>query len=268
MKKVPMAEKVLTLLTGLYYMYRNSPLNRTNLKNAFRCLSIKIKLPTRAGGTRWVGHILRALEHFLDGYPAFRLHLEQLAASKEKSDGKAKAIGFLKLLRSQDITAMALFLQDILTVLHKVSLKFQKHGSTVAEVSLCINTAIKTLQQFNNTDGPFLKKLPKFETSSAPSAGATTRQTYTLTCGSGILATERNVLVEALCTALEQRFDDTSVVKATAIADFKMWPTSEEELHTFGDDWMNTLLDQFGSYLDDKDDQIKAEWPMLKTAVL
>ena len=82
------------------------------------------------------------------------------------------------------------------------------------------------------------------------------------------MATERNVLVEALCTALERHFDDTSVVKATAIADFKMWPTSEEELHTFGDDWMNTLLDQFGSYLDDKDDQIKAEWPMLKTAVL
>ena len=82
------------------------------------------------------------------------------------------------------------------------------------------------------------------------------------------MATERNVLSEGLCTALEHHFDDTSVVKATAIADFKMWPTSEEELHTFGDDWMNTLLDQFGSYLDDKDDQIKAEWPMLKTAVL
>ena len=82
------------------------------------------------------------------------------------------------------------------------------------------------------------------------------------------MATGRNVLVEALCTALECCFDDTSVVKATAITDFKMWPTSEEELHTFGDDWMKTLLDQFGSYLDDKDDQIKAEWPMLKTAVL
>ena len=151
---------------------------------------------------------------------------------------------------------MALFLQDILTVLHKVSLKFQKHGSIVAEVSLCINTAIKTLPRFSNTDGPFLKKLPKFETFSAPSAGATTRQIYKLTCGSGILATERNVLVEALCTALECRFDDTSVVKVTAITDFKMWPTSEEELHTFGNDWMNTLLDQFGSYLDDKDDQV------------
>ena len=51
---------------------------------------------------------------------------------------------------------------------------------------------------------------------------------------------------------IPQEVDDTSVVKATAIADFKMWPTSEEELHTFGDDWMNTLLDQFGSYLDTK----------------
>ena len=50
---------------------------------------------------------------------------------------------------------------------------------------------IKTLQRFSNTYGPFLKKLPKFETSSAPSAGATTRQTYTLTCGSGILAREK-----------------------------------------------------------------------------
>ena len=69
-------------------------------------------------------------------------------------------------------------------------------------------------------------------------------------------------------TALERHFDDTSVVKATAIADFKMWPTSGEELHTFSDNWMHTLLDQFGSYLDDKDDQIKAEWPMLKAAVL
>ena len=115
---------------------------------------------------------------------------------------------------------------------------------------------------------PIPQEVTKFETSSGPSAGATTRLTYTLTCGSGILATERNVLVEALCTALEHCFDDTSVVKATAIADFKMWPTSEEELHTFGDYLMNTLLDQFGSYLDDKDDQIKAEWPLLKTTVL
>ena len=71
MKKVPLAEKVITMLTALYYMYQNSPLNQTNLKNAYNCLEMQVKLPTQAGGTRWVGHILLALENFLDGYPAF-----------------------------------------------------------------------------------------------------------------------------------------------------------------------------------------------------
>ena len=81
-KNFPLAEKVVTLLTGLYYMYRNSPLNRTNLKNAYRCLGHKVLLPTRAGGTRWVGHVLQALNNFLSGYAAFRLHLEQVSFYK------------------------------------------------------------------------------------------------------------------------------------------------------------------------------------------
>ena len=78
MKKHPLAEKVLTLLTGLYYLYRKSPLNKANLKHAFKCLGLKPLLPTRSGGTRWIGHILRALNNFLFGYPAIRLHLEQV----------------------------------------------------------------------------------------------------------------------------------------------------------------------------------------------
>ena len=51
-KKFPIAEKVVTLLSGLFYMCRNSTLNRTNLKNAYKCLGHKILVPTRAGGTR------------------------------------------------------------------------------------------------------------------------------------------------------------------------------------------------------------------------
>ena len=35
---------------------------------------------------------------------------------------------------------MALFLQDLFTVLHKVSLKFQEFNSVVADISLCIKT--------------------------------------------------------------------------------------------------------------------------------
>ena len=53
-RKLPLAEKVVTLLSGLFHMYRNSPPNRTNLKNAYKCLGQKILMPNTAGGTRWV----------------------------------------------------------------------------------------------------------------------------------------------------------------------------------------------------------------------
>ena len=59
----------------------------------------------------------------------------------------------------------------------------------------------------------------------------------------------------------------TSMLKPLQFADFKMWPTNENELDTFEDDWIRTLLHHFQSYFDDVD-QLKAEWPMLKSAVL
>ena len=59
-------------------MYWNSPLNRTNLKNAYRCLNMKVHLLTRVGGTRSAGYMLLALDNFINGYYAFRLHLEQV----------------------------------------------------------------------------------------------------------------------------------------------------------------------------------------------
>ena len=107
---------------------------------------MKKLIPTRAGGTRWVGHTLHALGNLLSGYPVLQLHLEQLSASTERSDSKSKAVGFVKLLQSREIISAALFLKDVLTVLHKVSLKFQEEGSVVADVSLTMNTALKCIE--------------------------------------------------------------------------------------------------------------------------
>ena len=48
-KKFLLAEKVVTLLTGLFYIYKNSALNRTS-KNAYKCLGLKMLLPTGLRG--------------------------------------------------------------------------------------------------------------------------------------------------------------------------------------------------------------------------
>ena len=39
---------------------------------------MKVCLPTRDGGTRWTGHVLLALDKFIAGYSALRVHLEQV----------------------------------------------------------------------------------------------------------------------------------------------------------------------------------------------
>ena len=73
--------------------------------------------------------------------------------------------------------SMVLFLHDVLTILKKVSLKFQE-GSVVADVSLTVKTAITQIKSFAETDGPSLQKLQQFETCELPTVGATTRTVY------------------------------------------------------------------------------------------
>ena len=72
-------EKVVaTLLMGLYYFYHNSTVNRSMLKRCSNTLQKKVRISTRVGGTRWVGHLHRALESVISSYPIIILHLQQV----------------------------------------------------------------------------------------------------------------------------------------------------------------------------------------------
>ena len=78
-KKTKLHEKAVgTLLMGLYYFYKKSALNRSMLKRSFQALGQRVYVPTRVGGTRWVGHLLTALENFRRGYSAILQHLQQV----------------------------------------------------------------------------------------------------------------------------------------------------------------------------------------------
>ena len=57
MKKNPMFQRVEELLSGLFTFYHTSPLNRANLVNTFQTLKATPLIPTRIGGTRWVGQL-------------------------------------------------------------------------------------------------------------------------------------------------------------------------------------------------------------------
>lgn len=69
MSHISLARKVEELLSGLYSFY---------LKKGFEEVGMKHLMPTRIGGTRWVSHVLLALDKVLRGYKGLVHHLEQV----------------------------------------------------------------------------------------------------------------------------------------------------------------------------------------------
>ena len=54
----------------------------------------------------------------------------------------------------------------------------------------------------------------------------------TLLFSDGLTESERKNIVDALCEALEVRFEDTrtGLIQATSVANFKVWPMEENDL--------------------------------------
>ena len=77
-KEVIVFQEIDQLLLDLYLFYHYSPLNRSLLKEAYKSLDLGVLVPTRVGGTRWVGHELKALEHMFRGYEAITTHMSNI----------------------------------------------------------------------------------------------------------------------------------------------------------------------------------------------
>lgn len=74
-KNVPMVCKMDQFLINIFLFYHNSTLNRGLLRRTAEALGVTRFIPTRTGGTRWIGHTQNALTNLLSGYPAIVQHL-------------------------------------------------------------------------------------------------------------------------------------------------------------------------------------------------
>ena len=75
---VKLVSDVDKLLLDLYLFYHVSTVRRATLTNTFDALSMPHSMPTRVGGSRWLGHALRALTTLWKGYRGVVTHLQQV----------------------------------------------------------------------------------------------------------------------------------------------------------------------------------------------
>ena len=78
-RSIKLYEKVDSLLLSMYLFYRNSPLNRSKLKEAFVAIGEPPQIPSKNWSCSWIGHVARANSNVLVGYKGIMSHLSQVS---------------------------------------------------------------------------------------------------------------------------------------------------------------------------------------------
>ncbi|PIK47650.1 hypothetical protein BSL78_15480 [Apostichopus japonicus] len=143
-----MFQKLVQLLLSLFLFYHNSTLNRGLLRRTAEALGVKKLIPTRTGGTRWIGHTQAALNNLLSGYPAIIQHwLEIKDHNKTSADSKGKSAGFIKLLLSRTFLELIHFVVDITSILSILSRTFQKRDMNMQSIPKLVDDTIHSLEK-------------------------------------------------------------------------------------------------------------------------
>ena len=107
-------------------MYQTSPKIDRELKRVAEAYGETIPKPTKAYGTRWIDHKLRAMQIALDHYGPLIHHIKSLLQTDSQPKQRAQLSGFLKRWKHAVLPlSMSIYL-DVLSPLHNMSLSFQK----------------------------------------------------------------------------------------------------------------------------------------------
>ncbi|XP_049904301.1 zinc finger protein 862-like [Epinephelus moara] len=149
-KSISLFQQVEELLSGLYTFYHVSPLNRANLVKSYKDLGMTPLMPTRFGGTRWLAHLSRAVDHFLRGYKAIVQHLDQLRScdSGAMSVQQCKAKKFAQIAKDSGILQFCGFLCDLVSHLGSLSQSLQRSNITIAEAHSCLCSTQAVLMKY------------------------------------------------------------------------------------------------------------------------
>ncbi|KAG1672070.1 Zinc finger protein 862 [Nymphon striatum] len=262
-KNIKLYDSCIVLLMGVYYFYRNSPKQRENLRNAFSSLKMKNIMPTRVGGTRWVGHVLLAVDCFLKGYKAIRTQMEDCVTQTTKGESQNKARGYLRLINRKD-TYIHL-MKDILTPLKTLSVILQSNQTTLADVKEKMEVCTSVINTYQLSDGPSLARFMQEEDKF---------QGFKLGGNVDHFGSTRTLLAKRILDALKKRYadlhDQAGIIAATEIANFHMWPKHENVSgrQDFGNDKVQTLCLHFKNTLEKAEvdtAEAEMEWLLLKS---
>lgn len=138
-----LASKVYNIMHLVWKTYHFSPKYKHELKTLGSQLGIDVLQPTRVKGLRWLPHVSRALDVFInpvkDGdlikdesqYAAVLQPMEHLASTSPKAEIKGRALNVSRAMKEASFVAFCHFLADMFQILGKLGLHFQQNDLIV-----------------------------------------------------------------------------------------------------------------------------------------
>ena len=140
-------------LRHLFYLYQKSSKKVRELKKLYELLCPMYEMygasikPTKATGTRWIDHKLRAMRQVVNKYGLYVSHLINVVADTSKKCDRALLKGKLeKLMDAKVLLRCALFI-DILGPARAFSLITQQEGAFIVDIVDSVSTTLSNYQR-------------------------------------------------------------------------------------------------------------------------
>ncbi|XP_032362928.1 uncharacterized protein LOC116674775 [Etheostoma spectabile] len=199
---------------------------------------MKALMPTRVGGTRWLPHLFKALDHFLRGYAGIVRHLEKSQeATNVNAVLRAKTKGFLNIGKDGGVLRFCCLLHDTIYQLSNLSKSLQRSVSTVAEAQSCLSSTQAVIEKYKSRPGPKLRAVLDTDTYEGVLLRPTDADRHDKA---------KNELIDSLCRCITARFSDVNsgVLQAMRLTSFQYWPEADTS-SDFGDEEVNKLISHF-----------------------
>ncbi|XP_062506352.1 zinc finger protein 862-like [Corticium candelabrum] len=261
-------------------LYHYSPKRRRELRQVADTLfEDDLKSFSDIKQIRWIVSKERALKAILHNLPSLASHLEHMAVGDGNSnEEKSRAQGLLDNVLSFRFVFWLHIMLDFLSVVTKVSRKFQQDKLTVLEIPDIITGCIDSLSDLIEHGGDYRKSFNLKFNASKNKFGKIQLRGRRMTRESaktdGIdWDMDATNLFESSIAYLKQRFAcfDEEPLKHFKIFNFKLWPYNESELKKFGHNAIKSLLEAFYPALEKAScniNEVPSQWGRLKRCLL
>ncbi len=242
-KAVPYLVKYQDVLTSLFYYFKGSANRTENLKEVQKVLDMPQLKIKEVHEVRWMAiyEAVHSVYHSLDAL---------LTYFRSESDKNAKAKGFQKKMSQVNFVEATYLLKDILPVVTKLCLQFQKKNIDVSMIKVHLDMCRADLRKIKSGDplatafsGSELGKDVVYDDGEAIFKG-----NHVLHGASGI-ARIKEVFIDQLLEHLDARFpeDDSGVMQAFSVLGLRpITFLSTEDRNEWGNQQIESLISKYG----------------------